>query len=172
MCSVHAQPPPPRPKEINNMGKSYEGKLLADGLKLGIVCGRFNDFITSRLLDGAKDAIVRHGGSEDDIDVAWVPGAVEVPIVAKKMAASNKYDAVICLAVVIRGGTPHFDYVCNAVTRGVNTVALETGVPTIFGVITSDSIDQAIERAGTKAGNKGFSAALSAIEMANLMKEF
>lgn len=154
------------------MGKSFEGNLVAEGLKLGIVVGRFNDFITGRLLDGAKDAIVRHGGSEEDIDVAWVPGAVEVPLVAKRMAASGNYDAVITLAVVIRGGTPHFEHVCNAVTRGVNSVALDTGVPTIFGVITADSIDQAIERAGTKAGNKGFAAALSAIEMANLMNEF
>lgn len=153
------------------MGNSYEGKLVATGLTFSIVVGRFNDFITGRLLEGAKDAIVRHGGDMEDVDVAWVPGAIEIPIVARKLALSKKYDAVICIGAVIRGGTPHFDHVCNSVTRGVAAVSLETGIPTIFGIITADSIDQAIERAGTKAGNKGFSAALSAIEMANLMKQ-
>ena len=154
------------------MGKTYEGKLVASGLKFGIVVGRFNDFISTRLLDGAMDALVRHGADEEAVEVAWVPGSMEVPVVAKKMASSGKYDAVICLAVVIRGGTSHFDHVCNAITRGVGTISLETGVPTIFGVITTESIEQAIERAGTKSGNKGFSAAMSAIEMASLMKEF
>jgi len=153
------------------MANLYEGKLVATGLKFGIVVGRFNDFISGRLLDGAMDALVRHGASDGNIDVAWVPGSMEVPVVAKKMATSGKYDAVICLAVVIRGGTAHFDHVCNAITRGVGTIQLETGVPTIFGVITTDTIEQAIERAGTKSGNKGFSAAMSAIEMANLMKQ-
>jgi len=153
------------------MANNYEGKLLAAGLKFGIVVSRFNDFMTGRLLGGAMDALIRHGASSDDIDVAWVPGAMEIPVVAKRMATSKKYDAVICLAVVIRGGTPHFDHVCNALTRGVGTISLETGVPTIYGAITTDTIDQAIERAGTKAGNKGFDAANTAIEMANLLRQ-
>ncbi len=153
------------------MANNYEGKLLAAGLKFGIVVSRFNDFMTGRLLGGAMDALIRHGASSDDIDVAWVPGAMEIPVVAKRMAISKKYDAVICLAVVIRGGTPHFDHVCNALTRGVGTISLETGVPTIYGAITTDTIDQAIERAGTKAGNKGFDAANTAIEMANLLRQ-
>jgi len=153
------------------MANNYEGKLLAAGLKFGIVVSRFNDFMTGRLLGGAMDALIRHGASSDDIDVAWVPGAMEIPVVAKRMATSKKYDAVICLAVVIRGGTPHFYHVCNALTRGVGTISLETGVPTIYGAITTDTIDQAIERAGTKAGNKGFDAANTAIEMANLLRQ-
>ncbi len=153
------------------MANNFEGKLLAAGLKFGIVVSRFNDFMTGRLLGGAMDALIRHGASSDDIDVAWVPGAMEIPVVAKRMAASKKYDAVICLAVVIRGGTPHFDHVCNALTRGVGAISLETGVPTIYGAITTDTIDQAIERAGTKAGNKGFDAANTAIEMANLLRQ-
>jgi len=151
---------------------TIEGKLIAEGLKFGIVAGRFNEFIGSKLLGGALDAINRHGASEDDVDVAWVPGAFEIPLVAKKMVKSGKYDAVICLGAVIKGSTPHFEYVSSEVTKGVASVSLDTEVPVIFGVLTTDSIEQAIERAGTKAGNKGFEAAVSAIEMANLLKQF
>ena len=151
---------------------TIEGKLIAEGLKFGIVAGRFNEFIGGKLLGGALDAINRHGASEDDVDVAWVPGAFEIPLVAKKMVKSGKYDAVICLGAVIKGSTPHFDYVSSEVTKGVASVSLDTEVPVIFGVLTTDSIEQAIERAGTKAGNKGFEAAVSAIEMANLLKQF
>jgi 6,7-dimethyl-8-ribityllumazine synthase len=152
------------------VGHIYEGKLIAEGLKIGVVVGRFNEFITNKLLGGALDGLTRHGAKEDDIDVAWVPGAFEIPLVAKKMAVSKKYDAVICLGTVIRGSTPHFDYVCAEVSKGVAHVALDTGIPTIFGVLTTETIEQAVERAGTKAGNKGFDAAMSAIEMANLLK--
>lgn len=151
--------------------KKIEGKLTGKGLKVGIVVGRFNEFISGKLLEGSLDALRRHDTSEDDVEVAWVPGAYEIPLVAKKMAATDKYDAVICLGAVIRGSTPHFDYVANEVAKGVAMVGLETGKPVIFGVITTDSLEQAIERAGTKSGNKGFDAAMSAIEMANLMKE-
>lgn len=151
------------------MVKFYEGKLVAGELKFGIVVARFNEFITNKLLGGALDALHRHGASEENISVAWVPGAFEIPLAAKKMAESKKYDAVICLGAVIRGSTPHFDYVCAEVSKGVAQIGLTTGTPTIFGVITSDTIEQAIERAGTKAGNKGFDAAVSAIEMANLL---
>ncbi len=151
---------------------TIEGKLIAEGLKFGIVAGRFNEFIGGKLLGGALDAINRHGASEDDVDVAWVPGAFEIPLVAKKMVKSGKYDAVICLGAVIKGSTPHFEYVSSEVTKGVASVSLDTEVPVIFGVLTTDSIEQAIERAGTKAGNKGFEAAVSAIEMANLLKQF
>lgn len=154
------------------MANYFEGNLIATGLKFGVVVGRFNDFISGRLLDGALDAFKRHGAAEKDVDVAWVPGSMEVPVIAQKMAKTGKYDAIVCLAVVIRGGTPHFDHVCNAITRGVEKIALDTGVPTIYGVVTTDNIEQAIERAGTKSGNKGFSAAVSAIEMANLNKSF
>ncbi len=150
--------------------KKLEGKLNGKDLKIGIVVGRFNEFISSKLLSGALDALNRHDTAEDDIEVAWVPGAYEIPLVAKKMASSNKYDAVICLGAVIRGATPHFDYVSNEVAKGVAHAGLDTNKPIIFGVLTTDSIEQAIERAGTKAGNKGFEAAMSAIEMANLMK--
>ncbi len=150
---------------------TIEGKLIANGLKFGIVAGRFNEFIGSKLLSGAIDAIKRHGANEDDVDVAWVPGAFEIPLIAKRMAKSGKYDAVICLGAVIKGSTPHFDYVSNEVTKGVASVSLEQEVPVIFGVLTTDSIEQAIERAGTKAGNKGYDAAVSAIEMANLLKQ-
>lgn len=149
----------------------YEGHLVGTDLKIGIVAGRFNDFITGKLLSGAEDALRRHGVNEQDIDVAWVPGAFEIPIVAKKMAASKKYDAIITLGTVIRGSTPHFDYVCSEVAKGVAKVNIDEGLPVIFGVITTDTIEQAIERAGTKAGNKGWDAATSAIEMANLMKQ-
>lgn len=148
-----------------------EGKLLAEGQRVGIVAARFNEFITGKLLGGAIDAFVRHGGSEDQVDVAWVPGAFEIPLVAKKMAASGKYDAVICLGAVIRGATPHFDMVANEATKGIAQVGLQAGIPVIFGVLTTDSIEQAVERAGTKAGNKGFDAMTTAIEMVNLLKQ-
>lgn len=148
----------------------YEGKLTGNGLKFGIVVARFNEFITSKLLSGALDVLKRHEVSDDNISVAWVPGSFEIPLVAKKMAESKKFDAVICLGAVIRGATSHYDYVCNEVSKGVAQVGLTTGVPTIFGVVTTENIQQAIERAGTKAGNKGSDAAASAIEMANLLK--
>ncbi len=148
----------------------YDGKLDATGLRFGIVVGRFNSFIGERLLEGALDAIIRHGGADADIAVARVPGAFEIPLAAKKLANSGRYDAVICLGAVIRGSTPHFDYVASEVSKGVATVSLESGVPVAFGVLTTDSIEQAIERAGTKAGNKGFEAAVTAIETANLLK--
>jgi 6,7-dimethyl-8-ribityllumazine synthase len=151
---------------------TYEGHLVATGLKFGVVVARFNELLSSRLLSGAQDALVRHGVAKDDIDVAWVPGAFEIPFVAGKMAASGKYDAVIALGVVIRGGTPHFEYVAAEVSKGVAKVALDSGVPVMFGVITADTIEQAVERAGTKAGNKGWEAAEAAIEMANLVKTF
>jgi 6,7-dimethyl-8-ribityllumazine synthase len=150
------------------MPKVYEGHLLGQGLKFGLIAGRFNEFITNKLLSGALDALTRHGVADQDTEVAWVPGAFEIPIVASKMASSGKYDAVICLGAVIRGATPHFDYVAGEVTKGVAKVGLDSGIPTIFGVITADTIEQAIERAGTKAGNKGWDAAVTAIEMANL----
>jgi 6,7-dimethyl-8-ribityllumazine synthase len=152
------------------MAKIYEGGLVAEGLKFGVVAARFNEFTTNKLGGGAMDALTRHGAAADDIELAWVPGAFEIPLVAKKMAASKKYDAVICLGAVIRGNTPHFDYVCAEVSKGVAHVGMESGVPTIFGVLTTETIEQAVERAGTKAGNKGFDAAVSAIEMANLLK--
>jgi len=151
--------------------KTFEGKLIAEGLRFGIIVGRFNEFIGGKLLSGAMDAITRHGGSDTDVDLVWVPGAFEIPIVAKKMAKSGKYDAIICLGAVIRGATPHFDMVAGEVTKGIALVGLETGLPVIFGVLTTDSIEQAIERAGTKGGNKGFDAAVTAIEMANLLKQ-
>ncbi|TBL79798.1 6,7-dimethyl-8-ribityllumazine synthase [Paenibacillus thalictri] len=154
------------------MVKVYEGQLVSSNYKYGIVVGRFNEFITSKLLGGAIDALKRHGVSEDEIELAWVPGAFEIPLIAQKMAESKKYDAVITLGTVIRGSTPHFDYVCNEVAKGVAAVSLKTGIPTIFGVLTTDSIEQAVERAGTKAGNKGWDAAVTAIEMVNLSKQF
>lgn len=150
------------------MAKIYEGNLVSQGLKYGIVVGRFNEFITGKLLSGALDAFKRHGAADDEVEIAWVPGAFEIPFIAQKMAESGKYDAVVTLGAVIRGSTPHFDYVCNEAAKGVAAIALKTGVPTIFGVLTTDSIEQAVERAGTKAGNKGWEAAVSAIEMANL----
>lgn len=150
---------------------TLEGKLLAEGQRVGIVAARFNEFITSKLLGGARDAFLRHGGEEQQLEVAWVPGAFEVPLVAKKMAESGKYDAVVCLGAVIRGATPHFDMVANEATKGVANVGLQTGVPVIFGILTTDSIEQAVERAGTKAGNKGFDAMTTAIEMVNLLKQ-
>ena len=148
-----------------------EGKVVGKKEKIGIVCARFNEFIVSKLLGGAVDGLVRHGISEENIDVAWVPGAFEIPVVAKKLACSKKYDAVICVGAVIRGDTSHYDYVCNEVSKGIASVSLETGVPVLFGVLTTENIEQAIERAGTKAGNKGYDCALSAIEMVNLIKE-
>ena len=153
------------------MPKQYEGRLDGNGLRMGLVVGRFNSFISERLVDGALDALLRHGVADDDISVARVPGAFEIPLVARKMAESGKFDAVICLGAVIRGSTPHFDYVSAEVSKGIASVGLTSGVPVIFGVLTTDSIEQAIERAGTKAGNKGFDAAVSAIEMVNLLKE-
>ena len=151
--------------------KDIQGKLIGKGMKIGIVLARFNEFIGSKLLSGAEDALIRHGVDEDDIEVAWVPGAYEIPLVAKKLATSEKYDAVICLGVVIKGNTPHFDYVSAEVSKGIAQVGLLSEVPVIFGVLTVDNIEQAIERAGTKAGNKGSEAANSAIEMVNLLNQ-
>lgn len=150
---------------------TIEGQLIASDLKIGIVVARFNDFIGSRLLDGAVDALKRHGMEESDVTVAWVPGAYEIPLIAKKMAASGKYDAIITLGAVIRGATSHYDIVCSEVAKGVSSASESTGVPVLFGVLTVDSIEQAIERAGTKAGNKGSEIAVGAIEMANLVKK-
>ena len=149
----------------------YEGKLNGSGLKIGIVAARFNEFITSKLLSGAVDALTRHDVKEDDIEVAWVPGAFEIPLIASKMAKSNKYDAIICLGAVIRGNTSHYDYVCSEVSKGIAHVSLNSDIPVMFGVVTTDNIEQAIERAGTKAGNKGFDCAVGAIEMVNLIRE-
>lgn len=153
------------------MRTTYSANLVADGLSFGIVISRFNELITMRLLAGAEDALARHGcNTEQQVDVAYVPGTFEIPLIARKMAESGKYDAVICLGAVIRGSTPHFDYVANEVSKGVAAVALQSGVPCIFGVLTTDTIEQAIERAGTKSGNKGWDAAVAAVEMANLLK--
>jgi 6,7-dimethyl-8-ribityllumazine synthase len=147
-----------------------EGNVVASDIKVGIVAARFNEFIVSKLIGGAKDALVRHGLSDEDIDLAWVPGAFEIPMIAKKMAQSGKYDAIVCVGAVIKGSTSHYDFVCAEVSKGIAQVGMETGVPTMFGVITTDNIEQAIERAGTKAGNKGYDAACGAIEMVNLIK--
>ena len=152
------------------MGQIFEAQLIGTELKIGVVVGRFNEFITAKLLDGAMDGLKRHGVSEEDIDIAWVPGAFEVPLIAKKMAETNKYDAIIGLGTVIRGSTTHYDYVCNEAAKGIASVSLSTGVPIIFGIVTTETIEQAIERAGTKVGNKGYDSAVSAIEMANLSK--
>lgn len=152
------------------MSNLYEGSLMGKGLKFAVIVSRFNEFITKKLLDGAQDALVRHGVTVGDIDIAWVPGSFEIPLVAKKLAETKKYDAVICLGAVIRGATPHFDYLAAEVSKGIARVNLDTGVPVSFGVITADTLEQAIERAGTKAGNKGFASAVDAIEMANLLK--
>ena len=152
--------------------KTFEGKLVSEKpIKIGIVCARFNEFIVSKLLGGALDALSRHNIKDDDITVAWVPGAFEIPLIASKMAKSKKYDAVVCLGAVIRGSTTHYDYVCNEVSKGVAQVGMSTGVPTIFGVVTTENIEQAVERAGTKAGNKGSDAAMAAMEMASLLKK-
>lgn len=151
--------------------KIIEGEIQAKGLKFGIVVSRFNDFITSRLLDGARDALLRHGADEKDIDVVKVPGSFEIPMVAKRLASKGSYNAIICLGTVIRGATPHFEYVASEVSKGIASASMETGVPIAFGVITSDTIEQAVERAGTKSGNKGWDAAVTAIEMAQLLKK-
>lgn len=148
-----------------------EGNLIANGMKFGIVAARFNEFIVSKLIGGAEDALLRHGAKEDDITLAWVPGAFEIPTAAKQMAQSGKYDAVICLGAVIRGATSHYDYVCNEVSKGIAHISLETGLPVMFGVVTTENIEQAVERAGTKAGNKGYDVAVSAIEMVDLLKK-
>ena len=152
------------------MGKSYEGTLVGEGLKFGIVVSRFNEFITGRLLEGAQDAMARHGVKEEDIDLAWTPGSFEIPLIAKRMAETGRYSAVVCLGAVIRGGTPHFEYIAAEVTKGIAQVALQADIPVVYGVITADTLEQAIERAGTKMGNAGFSAAMTAIEMANLLR--
>jgi len=152
------------------MGKPFEGMLLGKGLKFGLVVSRFNEFITKKLLEGAQDALLRHGVSQEDIDTAWVPGSFELPLIAQKLAQTKRYDAIICLGAVIRGGTPHFEYIAAEVTKGIAQVGLSSGLPVIYGIVTADSLEQAIERAGTKEGNQGFKAATSAIEMANLTK--
>ena len=152
------------------MNKHFEGVLLGKGLKFGLVVSRFNEFITEKLLEGAQDALLRHGVNQEDIEIAWVPGSFEIPLIAKKLAQTKRYDAVICLGAVVRGGTPHFEYIAAEVSKGIANVGLETGLPVIYGVITADTLEQAIERAGTKMGNKGFDAAMTAIEMANLLK--
>lgn len=154
------------------MTKVHEGTLLGKGLKFGIVISRFNEVITSRLLNGAKDCLMRHGVTEDNIDTAWTPGCFEIPLIAQKMAKSENYNAIICLGCVIRGGTPHFEYIAGEVNKGIARVSLDTGIPVIQGIITADTLEQAIERAGAKEGNRGFTAALAAIEMASLLKTF
>lgn len=151
--------------------KTYEGNLIAKSMKVGIVAARFNEFITNKLLGGAMDGLLRHGVQEEDIQVAWVPGAFEIPLIASKMAKSGKYDAVICLGAVIRGSTTHYDYVCSEVSKGIATVSLHSDIPVMFGVLTTENIEQAIERAGSKAGNKGYDCALGAVEMVNLIRE-
>ncbi len=150
---------------------TFEGKLVSNDMKIGIICARFNEFIVSKLLGGALDALHRHDIADSNIDVAWVPGAFEIPLIAKKMAESGKYDAVICLGAVIRGATTHYDYVCSEVSKGIANVSLASGIPVLFGVVTTENIEQAIERAGTKAGNKGYDSAMAAIEMVNLIKD-
>ncbi len=152
------------------MGKLYEGMLLGEGLKIGVVASRFNEFITRKLLDGAQDALLRHGVAADNIDVAWVPGSFEIPLVAQKLAQTKQYDAVVCIGAIVRGATPHFEYIAAEVTKGIAQANLTSGVPISYGVITTDTLEQAIERAGTKVGNKGFDAATNALEMANLLK--
>ncbi len=150
---------------------TFEGKVVSDNIKIGIVAARFNEFIVSKLVSGAMDGLKRHGVDENAVDTAWVPGAFEIPLIAKKMAESGKYDAVICLGAVIRGSTSHYDYVCNEVSKGIAAVSMNSGLPVMFGILTTDNIEQAIERAGTKAGNKGYDCALGAIEMVNLIRE-
>jgi len=152
------------------MNKPLEGMLLGKGLKFGLVISRFNEFITKKLLEGAQDGLLRHGVNQDDIEIAWVPGSFEIPLVAKKLAQTKRFDAVICLGAVIRGATPHFEYIAAEVTKGIAKVGLDTGLPVIYGVLTTDTLEHAIERAGTKEGNEGFKAAVKAIEMANLLK--
>lgn len=152
------------------MAANYEGMLLGKGLKFGIVISRFNEIITARLLDGAKDGFKRHGVDDQDIDMAWTPGCLEIPLAAQKLAQSGRYNAIVCLGAVIRGGTPHFEYVASEVNRGISRISLDIGLPVIQGIITADTLEQAIERAGAKEGNRGFAAAVSAIEMANLLR--
>ena len=152
------------------MGKLFEGTLLGKGLKFGLVVSRFNEFFSKKLLEGAQDALLRHGVNEEDVEIAWVPGSFEIPLVAKKLAQTKRYDAVICLGAVVRGGTPHFEYIAAEVSKGVARVGLETGLPVIYGIITTDTLEQAIERSGTKEGNAGFKAAMNALEMANLVR--
>ncbi len=152
------------------MDKHFEGTLLGKGLKFGVIVSRFNEFITGKLLEGAQDALLRHGVNQGDIEITWVPGSFEIPLVAKKLAEAKQYDAIICLGAVVRGGTPHFEYVAAEVTKGIAKVSLDSGLPVTYGIITADTLEQAIERAGTKMGNKGFDAAMSAIETANLLK--
>jgi len=156
---------------MGSEGRTYEGVLQGKGLRFAIVASRFNEFIGGKLVAGAKDCLVRHGVSDGDIDLAWVPGSFEIPLAAQRLAASDRYSGVICVGAVIRGNTPHFDYVAAEVTKGIAQVQLDTGVPVVFGVLTTDTIEQAVERAGTKAGNRGWDAALAAVEMANLLKE-
>jgi 6,7-dimethyl-8-ribityllumazine synthase len=160
-----------RTELMNSEGRVYEGVLNGEGLRFAIVASRFNEFIGSKLISGAKDCLIRHGASPVDIDLAWVPGSFEIPLAAQRLARSKKYDAVICVGAVIRGNTPHFDYVAGEVTKGIAQVQLETGIPVVFGVLTTDTIEQAVERAGTKSGNRGWDAAQAAVEMANLIKE-
>jgi len=152
------------------MSQHFEGMLLGKGMKFGLVISRFNEFLTKKLLEGAQDALLRHGVNQEDIEIAWVPGSFEIPLVAKKVAETKRFDAVICLGAVVRGGTPHFEYIAAEVTKGIAKVGLETGLPVIYGVLTADTLEQAIERVGTKMGNRGFDAAVEAIEMANLVK--
>jgi 6,7-dimethyl-8-ribityllumazine synthase len=161
----------PNPVRTKTVPNTLEGKLNAQGLRVAIVVSRFNEFITGKLLSGAIDSLIRHGAEESDITVAWVPGTFEIPIVAQKLAASQRFDAVVCLGALIRGATPHFDYLAAEVTKSIAHVGLQSGVPTVFGVLTTDSIEQAVERAGTKSGNKGFDAATTAIEMADLLRQ-
>lgn len=150
--------------------RTFEGQLISKGKRFAVVVGRFNEFISNKLLGGCIDGLIRHGCNDDDIDTVWVPGAFEIPLIALKLAKTGEYDAVICLGAVIRGSTPHFDYVCSEVSKGIANVSLDTGIPVIFGILTTENIEQAIERAGTKSGNKGFDAAATAIEMANLLE--
>jgi len=152
------------------MSHQFEGLLLGKGLKFGLVISRFNEFLTKKLLEGAQDALLRHGVNQEDIEIAWVPGAFEIPLIAKKLAETKRFDAVICLGAVVRGGTPHFEYIAAEVTKGIAKVGLDTGLPIIYGVLTADTLEQAIERSGTKMGNRGFHAAVEAVEMANLVK--
>ncbi len=154
------------------MGKVVKASLIAKGKKFGLIVSRFNEFLSTKLLDGAVDALKQHGAQDNGIDIVWVPGSFEIPLVAQRMAKSKRYDAVICLGAIIRGATPHFEYIANEVSKGISRIALDTGVPSVFGIITADSLEQAIERAGTKQGNKGRDAAITAIEMVNLLQEF
>lgn len=152
------------------MGQEYSGSLVSQGFKVGVVVARFNEFVTHRLLEGCRDGLTRHGVRAEDIDVAWVPGAFEIPVAAQELAKTGRYDAIICLGAVIRGATPHFDYVCSHVTAGVGQVGMQSGLPVLFGVLTTNTVEEAIDRAGAKAGNKGFDCAVGAVEMVNLLR--